>query len=79
MGSLWDFPTIFRMTKLGRLVAHNFIGCLEIIGLVPGGTQKTADSMGVAADCLVTGGKEDLFTPMYMMVARKPLERKKKH
>lgn len=72
MGTIWDFPTIFRMTKIGRTMAHKFIGGLELLGLAPGGTQKTADSMAVAADCLVAGGKEDLFTPMYMMVARKP-------
>ncbi|RAL64882.1 hypothetical protein DID88_001477 [Monilinia fructigena] len=39
----------------------------------PQGTQKTADSLALAADCLVDGAKEDLFTPMYLMVARKPL------
>lgn len=72
MGSIWDFPTIFRMTRLGRGMAHKFVGLLETIGLAPGGTQKTADSMAVAADCLVAGAKEDLFTPMYLMVARKP-------
>ena len=76
MGSIYDFPTIFRMTKLGRGMAHRFIGLLEKVGLAPGGTQKTADSMAVAADCLVAGGKEDLFTPMYLMVARKPLNPK---
>jgi sterol 24-C-methyltransferase len=72
MGSIWDFPTIFRMTKLGRGMAHKFVGLLEMVGLAPGGTQKTADSMAVAADCLVAGAKEDLFTPMYLMIARKP-------
>ncbi len=72
MGTIWDFPTIARMTWWGQFVAHRFIGVLEKIGFAPGGTQKTADSMGLAAKCLVAGGKEDLFTPMYLMVARKP-------
>lgn len=72
MGTIWDFPTIARMTKLGRGTIHRFIGILEMLGIAPGGTQKTADSMALAADCLVAGGKEDLFTPMYLMVARKP-------
>jgi len=72
MGTIWDFPTIFRMTKFGRGVIHRFIGVLELLGIAPGGTQKTADSMALAADCLVAGGKKDLFTPMYLMVARKP-------
>lgn len=70
--SLGDVVTIARMTKWGRYVAHNTIGALERIGLMPKGTKKTADSLAVAADCLVEGGKKKLFTPMYLIVARKP-------
>ncbi|PMD14237.1 hypothetical protein NA56DRAFT_651196 [Hyaloscypha hepaticicola] len=73
MGSVWDFPTIARMTWWGRGLAHRFVGVLEKIGIAPHGTQKTADSLALAADCLVAGAKEDLFTPMYLMVARKPM------
>ncbi|WPH02000.1 Sterol 24-C-methyltransferase erg-4 [Acrodontium crateriforme] len=72
MQSIWDFPTLVRMTHIGRGIAHRFVGCLETIGLAPRGTQKTADSLAKAADCLVAGGREKLFTPMYLMVARKP-------
>ncbi|TVY57538.1 Sterol 24-C-methyltransferase [Lachnellula suecica] len=74
MGSPWDFLTIARMTWWGRGITHKFVGVLEKIGFAPGGTQKTADSLALAADCLVAGAKEDLFTPMYLMVARKPLK-----
>jgi sterol 24-C-methyltransferase len=73
MGSIGDVFTIARMTKLGRGAVHKFVGLLEMLKLAPGGTQKTADSLAYAADCLVAGAKEDLFTPMYLMVARKPL------
>jgi sterol 24-C-methyltransferase len=72
MGSIFDVYTIGRMTWWGRGLAHKFIGVLEKLGIAPGVTQKTADSMALAADCLVAGGKQDLFTPMYLMVARKP-------
>jgi sterol 24-C-methyltransferase len=72
--SLGDIPTILRMTKLGRGFVHKFVGALETIGLAPKGTQKTADSLALAADCLVAGGKEKLFTPMYLMVGRKPAD-----
>ena len=71
-GSIGDIFTIARMTRLGRFVAHNAIGVAERIGLLPKGTKKTADSLGLAADCLVAGAKQHLFTPMYLMVARKP-------
>lgn len=72
MQSIWDFPTLIRMTHVGRGIVHRFVGVLESIGLAPKGTQKTADSLALAADCLVAGGKEKLFTPMYLMVGRKP-------
>ena len=71
-GSIGDVLTIARMTRLGRFLAHNAVGGLERIGLAPRGTKKTADSLAHAADCLVAGGKDKLFTPMYLMVARKP-------
>ena len=76
MGTIFDIYTIGRMTKIGRGLAHRVIGVLEFIGLAPTGTRKTADSFAVAADCLVAGAKEDLFTPMYLMVGRKPLNAK---
>jgi sterol 24-C-methyltransferase len=70
--SVYDVFTIVRMTKWGRWAAHNFAGALETLGVAPAGTKKTADSLALAADCLVAGGKDKLFTPMYLMVGRKP-------
>ena len=73
MGSMWDFFTIARMTRLGRGAVHQLVGALEMFKIAPRGTQKTADSLAKAADALVEGGRQKLFTPMYLMVARKPL------
>ena len=73
MGSVGDFFTIARMTWWGRGLAHRFVGLGETVGLMPKGTKKTADNLALAADCLVAGAKEGLFTPMYLMVGRKPL------
>ncbi|ETS77092.1 Sterol 24-C-methyltransferase [Pestalotiopsis fici W106-1] len=70
--SIWDVPTIARMTKWGRWMAHNLSGALETVRLAPPGTKKTGESLARAADCLVAGGKERLFTPMYLMVGKKP-------
>ncbi|EER28241.1 Delta(24)-sterol C-methyltransferase [Coccidioides posadasii str. Silveira] len=72
MSSLWDVLTIARMTWWGRGLVHKFMGGMETIGLFPKGSQKTADSLAYAADCLVKGGEMKLFTPMYLMVGRKP-------
>ena len=76
MGTIWDFFTVARMTRWGRGAIHRFVRALEIVGVAPKGTQKTADSLALAADNLVLGGKLKLFTPMYLMVARKPLTAK---
>ena len=67
-----DIFNIVRMTHWGRTIMHNLAGVMETIGAVPAGTKKTADSLARAADCLVAGGREHLFTPMYLMVGRKP-------
>jgi sterol 24-C-methyltransferase len=73
LSGIGDIFTIMRMTWWGRGLVHKFLGAGEKVKLVPHGTQKTADSLALAADCLVAGGKDKLFTPMYLMVARKPL------
>lgn len=70
--SIYDIPTALRMTRFGRTAAHALAGSAEFLGLAPAGTKKTADSLAQAADCLVAGGREKLFTPMYLMVGRKP-------
>ena len=73
MATVFDLFTVARMTRLGRSAIHRFVGVLEMVGVAPKGTQKTADSLAVAADNIVLGGKLKLFTPMYLMVARKPV------
>lgn len=72
MQSLWDVFTIARMTWWGRGIAHTLLGALETVGVMPRGSRKTAQSLAVASDCLVAGGEKKLFTPMYLMVGRKP-------
>ncbi|KAK4222328.1 sterol 24-C-methyltransferase erg-4 [Podospora fimiseda] len=67
MQSYRDLFTVLRMTHTGRRCVHVFTGFLEMIGLAPKGTKKTADSLAKAADALVAGAKLDLFTPMYLM------------
>lgn len=73
IGSLPDIFTIVRMTWWGRSLIHRFLGLGEAIGVIPTGMRKTADSLAVAADAIVKGGEEKLFTPMYLMIAKKPL------
>lgn len=74
VSSIGDLFTVGRMTWWGRGLVHKILGVGETLRVMPAGTQKTADSLALAADCLVAGGKQKLFTPMYLMVARKPLD-----
>jgi sterol 24-C-methyltransferase len=74
MGSLWDFFTVLRMTKPVRGMVQRLLSVLEVVRLAPGGSAKTAASLARAADSLVAGAKEGLFTPMYLMIAKKPEE-----
>lgn len=70
--NIWDAVTVLRMNRWGRVAAHAFLRLLEMVKVVPAGTMKTAESLGKAADALVEGGRKQLFTPMYLMVGRKP-------
>ncbi|GJC83302.1 sterol 24-C-methyltransferase erg-4 [Colletotrichum liriopes] len=70
--TMGDLLYTFRMTGLGRAVTHGFLGLMETLKLAPPGMMKMSDSLCVAADALVLGGKEKIFTPMYLMVGRKP-------
>ncbi|KAF8155764.1 delta-sterol C-methyltransferase [Crassisporium funariophilum] len=68
----WDYVTVWRMSWSGKLVSHNFIRVMEFIGLLPKGTFDVSESLKVAADALVASGQKKLFTPMYLVVSRKP-------
>jgi sterol 24-C-methyltransferase len=72
VSSFWDFFNVLRMTRIGRGISHQAFRAGENVGLIPPGTQKMANSLAKAADAMVAAGKAKLFTPMYMMIARKP-------
>jgi sterol 24-C-methyltransferase len=72
--SLGDLATTFRMSKVGRVFTHGMISAMEMVRLAPPGTARTSQSLITAAEALVEGGKRKLFTPMFLMVGRKPLK-----
>lgn len=72
--TIGDLFFCFRMTRLGRLLTHGFFYATETVGLAPPGATKMSGSLCTAADALVLGGKEKLFTPMLLMVGQKPLD-----
>uniref|UniRef100_F6I344 Sterol methyltransferase C-terminal domain-containing protein n=1 Tax=Vitis vinifera TaxID=29760 RepID=F6I344_VITVI len=44
----------------------------EFVGLAPKGSQRVQAFLAKAAEGLVDGGKKEIFTPMYLFLARKP-------
>ncbi|KAG8760840.1 Delta(24)-sterol C-methyltransferase [Ceratobasidium sp. 428] len=70
--TVWDYVTVWRMSWSGKIVTQNTVRLLEMVGLVPKGTYDVGEALKTAADALVRGGQKKLFTPMYLVVSRKP-------
>ncbi len=68
-----EFLGNLRLTHAGRFGIGCLLNSLEFVGLAPSGTARTAAELSDGADALVAGGQEDLFTPMYLMIGKKPL------
>lgn len=73
---LSDYLTIFRTSRIGRLITTESVGLMELVGLAPKGSKKVTNALEDAAVNLVEGGRKKLFTPMMLYVCRKPLDAK---
>lgn len=62
----------FRTSTLGRFITRNMVWCLETCGIAPKGTIEVSNFLERGADCLVEGGQQDIFTPAYLVIGRKP-------
>ncbi|CAD6578863.1 MAG: Delta(24)-sterol C-methyltransferase [Cyphobasidiales sp. Tagirdzhanova-0007] len=62
--TLWDVLMVARMTWLGKILTQNFVYIGEKLGMFPKGTYDVGETLKVAANCLVAGGRAKLFTPM---------------
>lgn len=58
-------------TPAGRTITNAMTSLMEKVGVAPKGTHSVSDLLNDAADNLVGGGKLDIFTPMYFVLARK--------
>ncbi|KAH6554630.1 hypothetical protein KP509_1Z319200 [Ceratopteris richardii] len=47
----------FRLTKMGRLLTHNLVWFMELVGLAPNGSVRVSNFLEKAADGLVAGGR----------------------
>lgn len=55
--TFWDYFTVWRMSWSGKLVTHNALKLIELVGLVPKGTWEVGETLKVAGDALVKGGQ----------------------
>lgn len=63
----------FQLSPLGKWITRNLLWFFEGIWLVPAGTYKVQEMLQQGAWGCERGGYFGIFTPMYLMVARKPL------
>ncbi|KUJ07709.1 S-adenosyl-L-methionine-dependent methyltransferase [Mollisia scopiformis] len=70
--TIWELISTLKKTRWGVMLASVFLGLLAMLHIAPTGAKKTLDTMGKGADALVTAGRQGIFTPMYLLVARKP-------
>jgi len=64
----------FRTSRVGRSLTHAAVWALEGLRIAPRGTAAVSSFLVKGADALVAGGRQDIFTPMFFMLVRKPLD-----
>lgn len=69
----WWRLSNFRTTKTGRMLTHALVKNLERFGVAPKGSVEVSNMLERAADGLVAGGKQGIFTPLFFFLVRKPL------
>ncbi|MEX0811374.1 MAG: methyltransferase domain-containing protein [Chitinophagales bacterium] len=67
----WSLSQI-RHTKASRTIVHYMLRTLEKLNFVKKGVSKAQKILLVAADGLVAGGEQGIFTPIYMVKVKKP-------
>ena len=63
----------FARTPIGRSCTAAMTSLLERLHLAPAGVGEVAKFMNMAADALLAGGELGIFTPNFLVHARKPL------
>jgi len=67
-------PSGFKTTPLGIWATHIMVTVLEFFRLAPKGTVKAHTVLTTAAKSLYRGGVLEIFTPSFLVVARKPMK-----
>ena len=67
----WSLSNIMA-TRLGRWASYVMFYVLETARVIPRGTSKVARVLRKGLDGLERSGAEGIFSPMYLLVLRKP-------
>ena len=67
----WTLSDI-KITPLGRWMTHAMLMALEGLHLSPRGSVKVHRMLCKGADALAAAGAAGIFSPMYILVLRKP-------
>jgi len=57
---------------IATVVTHNLCKVMEKVGLAPKGTTRAHEILLEGRDGLVAAGQLGVFTPMYLVICRKP-------
>ena len=77
----WFFPIdpdvwrleMFQTTRFGRSASRTLAWFLEKVGIAPKGTSSVSGFLEKGQDALCEAGRKGIFTPLYLVVARKPV------
>lgn len=64
----------WKHTSWGRAITHRALSVLEWMHIAPKGSTEVSKLLCDTADDLVEGGRLEIFTPMLLVVGRKPAE-----
>eukprot|EP00605_Chrysophyceae_sp_TOSAG23-4_P001964 GSChrysophyteH1.ASY1.ANO1.2175.1 assembled CDS len=71
----WNpFTFRFQMNELGKFITKNMVWIMELLWMAPTGTYKVQEMLQQGGWGCARGGVTGTFTPMWLMVARKPLK-----
>ena len=62
----------YATSPMGAAVTHAFLQVAETLRMVPAGTVQTHSVLRRASAGLVAGAQKQIFTPLLMLVCKKP-------
>ena len=71
VGSGLSFAS-FRSSPFGRWVTQSSLRAMETLRIAPRGSVRVSETLDLCADAMAEAGRLGIFTPMYLIHARKP-------